>query len=136
MKKLLLVFAAIIFSINIIAAQNVVKCKKQESLVANKTKLTKQFGEKQTTDALNGEINEGLSEKLFLMAFNTETVPYDADGCKAYNVYTDDILKPRKPNSVKPSPVYFVIISQGKVVKIKPGEKNSRYKIKNGTVVY
>lgn len=54
----------------------------------------------------------------------------------AYNVYTDDILKKRKPNSVKPSPVYFVITSQGKVVKIKPAEKNSRFKVRNGVVVY
>lgn len=36
----------------------------------------------------------------------------------------------------KPNPLYFVIVSDKKVVKIKPGEKNSRYKIRNGTIIY
>ena len=136
MKKILFLIAAIVLSISSVQAQNIVTCKKQESLQAQKSKLTKLYGADQVGKALNGEIAEGMSEELLLKAFNTEPVKYDLEGCKAYNVYNDDILKPRKPNMSKPNPIYLVIVSDKKIVKIKPAEKNSRYKIKNGTVVY
>lgn len=136
MKRFLLISLALILSIGACMAQNFVKCKKQESLTATKTSLNKKYGAEQVRNALNGEISIGMPEALFLKAFNTESVKYDAEGCKAYNVYNDDILKRRRPNEAKPDPIYFVIISENKVVKIKPGEKNTRFKVRNGAVIY
>lgn len=136
MKKLMFMLVAVVFAICSAQAQNVVTCAKQEKLQAQKTQLTKQYGADQVENALKGEITEGMPEDLLLKAFNTEPVKYDAEGCKAYNVFDDEVLKRRRPNMPKPSPLYFVIVSEKKVVKIKPAEKNSRYKIKNGAVIY
>ncbi|MDE6049603.1 MAG: hypothetical protein K2G09_07925 [Paramuribaculum sp.] len=136
MKKIILIFALIVLALSSLQAQNVVTCAKQELLQGQKAQLSKQYGSEQVESALNGEIKEGMPEGLLLKAFNTESVKYDAEGCKAYNIYNDDILKKRKPNMPKPNPLYFVIVSDKKVVKIKPGEKNSRYKIRNGTIIY
>lgn len=136
MKHFVVLMTAIILAAFTMQAQNVVTCSKQEALKAETKKLTKLYGAQNVENALKGEITEGMPEDLFLKAFNTESVKYNAEGCKAYNVYNDDILQSRKPNMPKPNPIYFVIVSEKKVVKIKPAEKNSRYKIKNGTVTY
>lgn len=136
MKHLLTMLAAIVLAVVTMQAQNIVTCSKQDALKAEAKKLTKLYGAENVENALKGEITDGMPEALFLKAFNTEPVKYEAEDCKAYNVYNDDILKPRKPNMSKPNPLYLVIVSGKKVVKIKPAEKNGRYKIKNGTVVY
>lgn len=136
MKKIITIFTAIIFAVCSLQAQNIVTCKKQETLSAQKKSLSKLYGAEQVEKALSGEISEEMPEALFLKAFNTEEVPYEAEGCKAYNVFNDDIFKKRKPNTPKPSPIYFVIVSDKKVVKINQAEKNGRFKVKNGVVIY
>lgn len=132
MKHFAVILTAMILAVFTMQAQNIVTCAKQETLKTENKKLTKLYGAENVENALKGEITEGMPEELLLKAFNTESVKYDAEGCMAYNVYNDDILKRRKPNMPKPNPVYLVIVSEKKVVKIKPAEKNSRYKIKNG----
>lgn len=136
MKQFTVLLTAILLAVFTMQAQNVVTCSKQEALKAEKKQLTKLYGAENVENALKGEITEGMPEGLLLKAFNTESVKYNAEGCNAYNVYNDDILKRRKPNMPKPNPIYFVIVSEKKIVKIKPAEKNSRFKVKNGIVTY
>ena len=138
MKKLILICISCIFTFNCTIAQNIVKCQKQEKLETEKTKLEKQFGADYVNQALQGEITEGMPEALFIKAFNTKEIKYDAEGCKAFEVYDDNILYPRSPGMKKPSPFYLVITSNNKIVKIKPGEGNdSNYKkAGKGIIVY
>lgn len=136
MRSFIILMISLLFATGAGYSQNIVKCQKQETLEASKSKLIKTYGEDNVNHALAGEIVEGMPEALLLEAFNTQSVKYDAEGCQAYNVFDDKILKRRRPNEVAPSPLFFVIVSEKKIVKIKPAEKNGRYKIKNGMVIY
>lgn len=133
MKKFILFAVVCLFSMNCVMAQNVVKCQKQTKLESEKSQLVKLYGSDYVTQALEGEITEGMPEKLLLKAFNTQEVKQKSGNNKVFEIYDDKILYPRSPGQKEPTPIYVVTTSKNKVVKIESGEENEHnYKKEKG----
>lgn len=139
MKKKMFVLTTAFLAATSLFGQNIQKCAVQEKLASDSIALFKQYGKVYVRAALNGEIVDNMPEALLLKAFNAVAKKSDKTNVKSYEIYSDKILQPRRPNMMAPKPSFIVQVANKKVLKILPAsQNNSRYNIdqKNKLVVY